>query len=87
MDVSEVIIKSQFSIMAQFSRKSQVESICFWQLTKLSLKEIEKYAKENNLEVGEEIKSYSPAMLLKYYKWVGSGNNPCVVSRPWKYNK
>ena len=52
-----------------------------------SLKEIEKYAKENNLEVGEEIRSYSPAMLLKYYKWVGSGNNPCVVSRPWKYNK
>ena len=54
---------------------------------KKDLKEIEKYAKENNLEVGEEIKSYSPAMLLKYYKWVGSGNNPCVVSRPWKYNK
>ena len=30
-----------------------------------TLKEIEKYAKENNLQVGEEIKSYSPAMLLK----------------------
>ena len=28
--VSQVIIKSQFSIMAEFSRNSQVESICGW---------------------------------------------------------
>ena len=47
--------------------------------------DIEKYAKVNNLSIKSEIKSYSPAMLLKYYKWIGSGNNPYVVSRPWKY--
>ena len=47
--------------------------------------DVEKYAKANNLSIIGEIKSYSPAMLLKYYKWIGSGNNPYVVSRPWKY--
>jgi len=47
--------------------------------------DIEKYAKAKSFLIKEEIKSYSPAMLLKYYKWVGTGNNPCVVSRPWKY--
>ena len=39
IDVSEVIIKLQFSMMEAFSRKSQVESIWSWQLTNLSLKE------------------------------------------------